>query len=152
MPRPLNKKCLACSASSIDQARENSCWVEGKCNNTRNYYRSRDKKLKSKQQSYAIATGKVLPTQWEIVPDTFRAELVLSGRQPNKMGLVKGGVKGFQVLVYRGSDLVSQSNYVSCSGMVQADLEAAIDQALEQVGELYQIKTWGEIVWKPHCE
>ncbi|MGB5635352.1 MAG: hypothetical protein WBM86_21570 [Waterburya sp.] len=79
MPRPLNKKCLTCSASSIDQARENSCWVEGKCNNTRNYYRSRDKKLKSKQQSYAIATGKVLPTQWEIVPDTFRAELLLYG-------------------------------------------------------------------------
>lgn len=148
MPRPLNKKCLNCSVSEIAKARQNPCWVEGQCNNTRNYYRSRDKKLKSKQQSYAVAAGKVLPTQWEIIPDTFRAELVLYGRQPNKMGLVKGGVKGFQVLVYRGSNLVSQSNLVSCSGMIQADLEEAIDLALKQVGELYQIKTWGEIIWK----
>ena len=122
------------------EARENDCWVEGKCNNTRKYYRSRDKKLKSKQRSYAVATGKALPTEFEIVPDTHRAELVLYGNRPNKLGVVKGGVKGFQVLIYLGSNLVSQSNYVSCAGMIQADLESAIDSSLEQIDKLYGVK------------
>jgi len=148
MARALNKKCLACSQCTIAEARENDCWVEGRCNNTRKYYRSREKKLKSKRQAYAISTGKTLSTEFEIVPDTHRAELVLYGNRPNKLGVVRGGVKGFQVFIYRGSSLVSQSNYVSCAGMISADLLSAIDSSLEQVGELYGVRTWGEIVWK----
>ena len=148
MPRKFNKKCAACAGLAINRAREQSCWNESSCPNRRNYYRSRDRKLKSKKQSYAIATGKPLPTQFEIVPDTYRAELILYGRRPNKLAVVKGGVKGFQVLIYQGSNLVSQSNMVSCAGMIQSELEEAIDGALGQIGELYGIKTWGEILWK----
>lgn len=107
-----------------------------------------DRQLKSKQKSYALATGKPLPTQFEIVPDTYRAELVLYGKRPNKLAVVKGGVKAFQVLIYKGSNFVSQSNKVACSGMVQSDLEEAIDLALEQVDQLYEIKNWGEILWR----
>ncbi|MEM6614729.1 MAG: hypothetical protein AAF652_21305, partial [Cyanobacteria bacterium P01_C01_bin.72] len=123
-------------------------WVESTCKNKRNYYRSRDRKLNSKKEQYAIASGKVLPTQFEIVPDVHRAELILYGNRPNKLGVVKGGVKGFQVFIYLGSSLVSKSNYVACAGMIQADLESAIDQALEQIDRLYGIKTYGEIQWK----
>jgi len=152
VPRPINKKCLACASLEIAEARENSCWDESRCVNRRNHYRSREKKLKSKQQAYAIATGRVLPSEFEIVPDTYRAELVLYGNQPNKMGVVRGGVKGFQVYIYCGSNLVSQSNYVSCAGMIQADLEEVIDLSLEQVDKLYGVKTYGEILWKPDRE
>jgi len=74
------------------------------------------------------------------------------GNRPNKLGVVRGGVKGFQVFIYRGSSLVSQSNYVSCAGMIQADLEETIDQSLKQVDRLYGIKTYGEVLWKPDRE
>lgn len=148
MPRKINRKCAACANLPIDESREQTCWSESKCKNKRNHYRSREKKLKSKQQAYAVATGKILPTEFEIVPDTYRAELILYGNRPNKLGVVKGGVKGFQVLIYLGSSLVSQSNYVACAGMIQADLELAIDSSLEQVDRLYGIKTYGEIIWE----
>ena len=32
--------------------------------------------------------------------------------------------------------------------IVGDDLEEAIDGALEQIGELYDIRNWGEILWK----
>ena len=82
------------------------------------------------------------------MPDTYRAELVLYGNRPNKLGQVKGGVEAFQILIYRGSNLVSCSNKVSSAGMIQADLEEAIDQGLEQIRELYNIGVFGKVNWK----
>lgn len=70
------------------------------------------------------------------------------GNPPNKLAQVKGGVEAFQVLIYRGSQLVSQSNKVSCAGMVQSDLEEAIDRGLEQIKELYDISVFGRIIWR----
>ena len=148
MPKVINRKCANCALLAIAESREQPCWDESKCKHRRNYYRSRDRKLESKKHSYAIATGKVLPTNFEIVPDTYRAELVLYGNRPNKLGQVKGGVKAFQVLIYRGSSLVSQSNQVSCAGTISADLEEAIDRSLEQINELYDIRTFGRVIWK----
>ena len=148
MPKAINKKCAACAKLPIAESREQTCWVESKCKNKRNYYRSRDRKLESKKEQYAISTGKVLPTKFEIVPDTYRAELILYGNRPNKLGQVKGGVEAFQVLIYKGSSLVSQSNKVSCAGMVSADLEEAIDSGLEQIKELYDVSVFGKIIWR----
>lgn len=148
MPKTINRKCASCAKLQIAESREQSCWVEGKCNNTRNYYRTRDRKLEAKRQKYAEDTGKSLPTQFEIDPDTYRAELVLYGNSPNKLGQVRGGVQAFQVLIYRGSNLVSQSNRVACAGMVQSDLEEAIDKGLEQIKELYDIPTFGKVIWR----
>ncbi len=132
----------------IAESREQTCWVESKCKHKRNHYRNRDRKLDSKKQQYAKDTGKVLLTKFEIVPDTYRAELVLYGNRPNKLGQVKGGVAAFQVLIFRGSKLVSESNQVSCKGMVQADLEQALDKALEQIGELYDVGVFGNVIWR----
>lgn len=148
MPRDFNRKCAKCAFMPIAESRERSCWIEGKCNNTRKYYRSRDRQLETKKKQYASFTGKTLPTTFEIIPDTYRAELILFGKSPDKQKLVKGGVRGFQVLIYRGSHLSSKSEIVSCGGMNQANLESAIDKALTQVGELFQIKTWGKIIWQ----
>lgn len=148
MSRKFNKKCAGCAVLAISESREQTCWVEGRCNNTRNYYRTRDRKLEAKKRKYAEDTGRSLPTQFEILPDTYRAELVLYGNFPNKLGQVKGGVQAFQVLIYRGSNLVSQSNKVSCAGMVQSDLEEAIDKGLEQIKELYDISAFGRVIWR----
>ena len=70
------------------------------------------------------------------------------GNSPNKLGQVRGGVQAFQVLIYRGNNLVSQSNKVACAGMVQSDLEEAIDKGLEQIKELYDIPTFGKVIWR----
>lgn len=71
MPKTINRKCASCAKLHIARSREQTCWVEGKCNNTRNYYRTRDRKLETKRRKYAEDTGKSLPTQFEIVPDTY---------------------------------------------------------------------------------
>ena len=97
MPRSLNRKCLKCASLLIDESRENSCWIEGKCNNTRNYYRNREKKLANKKKNYALSQGKAIPQKFTLIPDSYRAELVLFGKPPNKLGLVNGGVKGVKV-------------------------------------------------------
>lgn len=149
MPRAINKKCQGCASLSIAESRKESCWVEDQCKNRRNYYRSRAKKLQSKNKSYALTTGKIPTTEFEIVPDTYRAELVMGGACPNKLGQVKGGVGWFQILIYRGSKLVSQSNKVLCKGMVQSDLEEAIDLGLEKIKELYDISAFGQVSWRP---
>ncbi|MEL6441802.1 MAG: hypothetical protein AAFQ80_21435 [Cyanobacteria bacterium J06621_8] len=148
MPRPINRKCAACAKLCISKSRNQTCWSESKCISKRNYYRTRSGKTANKRQNYARDTGKVLPTTFEILPDTYRAELIMFGKPPDKLGLVKGGVKGFQVNIYQGSKLVSQSQVVSCSGMVQSDLEAAIDKALDQVKQLFEVVKFGQIIWQ----
>jgi hypothetical protein len=74
MSRSINKKCAACALLNITEAREKSCWVEDQCKHRRNHYRTRERKLQSQKQQYARKSGKVLPTQIEIVPDTYRSE------------------------------------------------------------------------------
>lgn len=148
MPRPFNQKCAKCAFLDLTDSREQSCWVEGKCNNTRNYYRSRSGKLKNKQRAYAIATGKTPPVEFEIIPDTMRAELVIYGKRPNKQKLVKGRVKGIQVIVYKGSQEHYRSQVVATAGMTSYDLEALIDKAQEQTNEHFGTSRWGEIIWQ----
>ncbi|MEY2832288.1 MAG: hypothetical protein RLZZ574_1546 [Cyanobacteriota bacterium] len=150
MPRLTNRKCQKCAFFQIDESREQSCWIEGKCNNTRNYYRHREKKLENKKKSYAVATGKIAPQKFTIVPDTYRAELVIYGKMPNKLRLVNGGVKAIKVNVYQGSNLAFESDVTRTVGMVQRDLEALIEQVLVQLNEQFQIKNFGEIIWKSH--
>lgn len=152
MPRLTNRKCQKCAFLQIDESREQSCWVEGKCNNTRNYYRHREKKLENKKKSYALATGKIVPQKFNFVPDTYRAELVVYSKMPNKLGLVNGGVKAIKVNVYQGSNLAFESDITRTAGTVQRDLEALIDNILEQLNQQFQIKNFGEIIWKQYIE
>ncbi|MGL6341243.1 MAG: hypothetical protein ACRC80_19140, partial [Waterburya sp.] len=125
-----------------------SCWVEGKCNNTRNYYRNREKRLENKKKTYAVATGKIAPQKFDLVPDTYRAELIIYGKMPNKLGLVNGGVKAIKVNVYQGNNLAFESDITRTAGMIQRDLEALIDQVLEQLNQQFQINNFGKIIWK----
>jgi hypothetical protein len=111
-------------------------------------HRHREKKLENKKKSYAVATGKIVPQKFEIVPDTYRAELVIYGKMPNKLGLVNGGVKAIKVNVYHGSNLAFESDITRTAGMVQRDLEALIDNVLEQLNQQFQIRNFGEIIWK----
>jgi hypothetical protein len=145
-----NNKCAACAVLDIAESREKECWVEGTCNHKRYYYLNRDKKLKNKKNTYAIATGKIVPQKFNFVPDTYRAELVVYGKMPNKSGLVNGGVKAIKVNVYQGSNLAFESDITRTAGMVQVDLESLIDQVLEQLNQQFQIKNFGEIIWKSH--
>ena len=148
MARTFNRKCFACANLPIDKSREKSCWVEGKCNNTRKYYRSREKKLLSKKQNYARSQGKVIPQKFALIPDSYRAELVLYGKPPNKLGLVNGGVKAVKVNIYQGSLLKYESEITRTSGMIQRELEDFIDSTLQQLNEQFAISKFGEIIWK----
>ena len=148
MSRKINRKCQQCAFLDIGESREKTCWAEGSCNSKRNYYRTREKKLSSKTKSYAIASGKIPPTKYEIVPDTYRAELILYGKSPNKQGLVNGGVKAIKVNVYQGSHLRFESNLTATAGMTSADLEDLIDKTLGELDRQFGIKLFGEVIWK----
>ena len=148
MARTFNRKCFTCAHLPIDESREQSCWSEGKCNNTRKYYRSREKKLLHKKQNYARSQGKVVPQQFALVPDSYRAELVLYGKPPNKLGLVNGGVKGLKVNIYQGSLLKYESAITRTSGMVQRELEELIDSTLNQLNEQLEIGKFGAVIWQ----
>ena len=148
MARTFNRKCLACAHLPIAESREHHCWIEGKCNNTRKYYRSREKKLLHKKKSYALSTGKIVPQQFALVTDSYRAELILYGQPPNKLGLVNGGVKALKVNIYQGNLLKYESEITRTAGMVQRELEDLIDSTLYQLNEQFKISKFGEIIWK----
>ena len=110
MPKTLNKKCASCAFLDIAESREKSCWVEGKCNNKRNYYRSQESKLRSQRNSYAIRQGKLPVQTFDLSPTGYRAELIMYGRRPDNNNQIRGSLKGVQILIYEGSNLILQSN------------------------------------------
>ncbi len=148
MPRPFNKKCASCALLDIAESREKSCWKEGRCNNRRNHYRSRDSKLKTKNNSYARTQGRVPVQNFDLSPTGHRAELVLYGRRPDKNTQIRGVLKGVQILVYEGSSLILQSNVYGTAGMRASQVEELIDVNFQALKEKFGIYKFGGIVWK----
>ncbi len=148
MPRTINKKCSACAFLDISESREQSCWVEGKCNNKRNYYRTRDSKLKTKNNSYARTQGRIPVQTFDLSPTGYRAELVLYGRRPDKNNQVRGVLKGLQILIYEGSNLILQSNVYGTAGMRASQVEELIDVNFQALKEKFGIYKFGAMIWK----
>ncbi len=148
MPRTINKKCSACAFLDISESRERSCWVEGKCNNKRNYYRTRDSKLKTKNNSYARTQGRIPVQTFDLSPTGHRAELVLYGRRPDKNNQIRGVLKGVQILIYEGSNLILQSNVYGTAGLRASQVEELIDVNFQHLKEKFGIYKFGAMTWK----
>lgn len=148
MPRATNKKCASCSILDISSSREKSCWVEAKCNNKRNYYRSRDKKLVSQRNVYALRQGKKPVQSFDLSPTGYRAELIMYGKRPDKNNQIRGGLKGVQILIYEGNNLILQSNIYSTAGMRASQVEELIDVNFQQIKEKFGIYKFGNLLWK----
>ncbi len=148
MPRPTNKKCASCAFLEIAESREKSCWVEGKCNNKRNYYRSRESKLRSQKNSYAIKKNKIPVQTFDLSPTGHRAELVLYGRRPDKNNQIRGVLKGVQILIYEGNILILESNVYGTAGMRSSQVEELIDVNFQQLKGKFGIYKFGAILWK----
>ena len=148
MPRIINKKCASCAFLDIAESREQSCWVEGKCKNKRNYYRSRESKLESQRNSYALKQGRLPVQTFDLSPTGYRAELVLYGKRPDKNNQIRGVLKGIQILVYEGNNLILQSNVYETAGMRASQVEELIDVNFQQLKEKFGIYKFGAIIWK----
>ena len=148
MSKTINKKCASCAFLDITESREKSCWVEGKCNNKRNYYRSRESKLRSQKNSYAIKKNKTRVQNFDLSPTGHRAELVLYGRRPDKNNQIRGVLKGIQILIYEGNNLILQSNVYGTAGMRASQVEELIDVNFQQLKEKFGIYKFGAMTWK----
>ncbi len=148
MPRTINKKCSACAFLDISDSRLKSCWVENKCNNKRNYYRTRDSKLKTKNNSYARTIGRTRVQNFDLSPTGYRAELVLYGKRPDKNNQIRGVLKGIQILIYEGNNLILESNVYSTAGMRASQVEELIDVNFQALKEKFSIYKFGAIIWK----
>ncbi len=148
MPRIINKKCASCAFLDLAESREQSCWVEGKCKNQRNYYRSRESKLESQRNSYALKQGRLPVQTFDLSPTGYRSELVLYGKRPDKNNQIRGVLKGIQILVYEGSNLILQSNVYETAGMRASQVEELIDVNFQQLKEKFGIYKFGAIIWK----
>lgn len=148
MPKTLNKKCANCAFLNIAESREKSCWKEERCNHRRNYYRSRESKLRSQRNSYALKQGKLPVQNFDLSPTGYRAELIMYGRRPDKNNQIRGVLKGVQILVYEGSNLILESNVYGTAGMRQSQVEELIDVNFRALKEKFGIYKFGAIVWK----
>lgn len=43
MARPVDPRCVACVQLSVEEARQQECWVESRCHRRRSHYRHRDR-------------------------------------------------------------------------------------------------------------
>ena len=60
-------------------------------------------------------------------PTGYRAELVLYGIRPDKNNQIRGVLKGIQILVCEGSNLILESNIYGTAGMRASQVEELID-------------------------
>ena len=150
MPRPTNKKCASCAFLDITESKEKTCWNDYKCKNKRNYYRSRDRKLQSQRNIYAQKQGKIPVQTFDLSPTGYRAELIMYGKQPDRNNQIRGVLKGVQILLYQGSNLILQSEIYGTAGMRASQVEELIDLNFQVLREKFDIYKFGAVIWKPN--
>jgi len=74
MARPIDPRCIACVQLSVEEARQQDCWVESRCHRRRSHYRHRDRLRRQASLQRQQATVDIDPIT---EPGSYAAFLVL---------------------------------------------------------------------------
>ncbi|MGV2831790.1 hypothetical protein [Myxosarcina sp. GI1(2024)] len=142
MGRKANPKCVYCAKNyrREDEAKEKNaeCYVEHNCRVKR--YRLRKSGLVNAKRRQNNARNKSITTIEPILPEAYRAELEIYGKE-NQF------VHAIALKIYQGNKLSHQMLLQHTQGLRQPELEAYIQKLLSHLEAEYGIDCLGLIYW-----
>ncbi len=142
MGRKANPKCVYCAKNyrREDEAKEKNaeCYVEHNCRVKR--YRLRNKSQVNAKRRSDAARKKGIETIEPILPEAYRAELEIYGKE-NQF------VHAIALKIYQGKKLSHQMLPQHVGGLRQPELEDYIQKLLAYLETEYGIDCFGLIYW-----
>ena len=142
MGRKANPKCVYCAKNyrTEDEAREKNaeCYVEHNCR-VKRYRLRKANKVNAKRRANS-AREKGIKTLTPILPEAYRAELEIYGKE-NQF------VHAIALKIYQGNKLSHQMLPQHTQGLRQSELEDYINKLLAHLKTEYGIDCFGLIYW-----
>jgi hypothetical protein len=142
MPRQPNPKCVYCAKNyrTEDEAKAKhpECYVEHNCRIKRNRLRNPGKINAQRRANYAKKLG--ISTIEPILPDAYRAELALYGKE-NQF------VHAIALEIFQGNQLSHKMHPQHTQGLRQPELEAYLQKLLSHLELKFGIDCFGLIYW-----
>lgn len=120
MPKPLNQRCLDCSALPTAQAKQKACWDGKHCHNRRSFYRG---KLQQANASNPTPPDQV-PVLDIPLPDTVYAILYRYLLADNILHAVAAEL-------YRGGHLIAKTKPIHTNALTDRVLRMYLQSVLE---------------------
>lgn len=142
MGRKADPKCIYCArnyrSETEAKAKHPECYVEHNCRVKRYRHRKANKVNAKRRQNEARKKG--VATIEPILPEAYRAELELYGKE-NQF------VHAIALKIYQGNKLTYQMLPQHTQGLRQLELEAYISSLLSHLEAEYGIDCFGLIYW-----
>ena len=142
MPRKADPKCIYCAVHYIEEdlaeSKHPECYVKKKCRTKR--YRLRNSNRVNAKRRQNNARNKGITTIEAILPEAYRAELEIYGKE-NQF------VHAIALKIYQGNKLSHQMLPQHTQGLRQPELEEYIKKLLSHLETEYGIDCYGLIYW-----
>jgi hypothetical protein len=142
MGRKANPTCVYCAKNyrTEDEAREKhpECYIGHNCRIKRGRLRNKSQVNAKRRQNHARKKG--ITTIEPILPEAYRAELEIYGRENQS-------VHAIALKIYQGNKLSHQMLPQHTQGLRQPELEAYIQKILDHLETEYGIDCFGLIYW-----
>ena len=149
MGRKANPTCVYCALNyrTEDEAKAKhpECYVDHNCRVKRYRLRKANKVNAKRRQNNAKKKG--IATIEPILPEAYRAELEIYGKENQFVHAIAKLAEGIALKIYQGNKLTYQMLPQHTQGLRQPELEAYIQKLLSHLEAEYGIDCLGLIYW-----